>query len=136
MVQVCISNLVVTFHSILSWVLVEVAIKGLNCYIYGVSSLLLRIGSYIWWIMGDSKTIVEWACNQRPFQSISLHHWSLQVWKLIDDSLTLSIIHVYRELNTQADLLSKQAMGMDPDFIHWKEYNKDLLIQEGAMPCY
>ena len=87
-------------------------------------------------IMGDSKTIVEWSCNRQSFQSISLHHWSLQVQKLIDDSLTLSIIHVYRELNTQADLLSKQAVGMDLGFIHWKEYNKDLLIQEGDMPCY
>ena len=87
-------------------------------------------------IMGDSKIIVEWVCNRQSFQSIALHHWSLQVRKLIDDSPTLSIIHVYRELNTQADLLSKQAVGMDRGFIHWKEYNKDLLIQEGAMPCY
>ena len=62
-------------------------------------------------IFGDSKVIVDWAKDAHSLHSIELHHWIIRVKILINSFQQISFNHIYRELNKDVDLLSKQALG-------------------------
>ena len=83
--------------------------------------------------MGDSKVIVDWTLKHQSLQSIVLHHWTKRVRGLLDSGLPLTILHVYREFNTHADTLSKQAIGLHHGLIYWKKFVQDSLIKKGVL---
>ena len=62
--------------------------------------------------MGDSKVIVNWALEVHSIQSVDLYHWLGCVKRLFLLLNNLSFHHIYREYNTLADALSKQAIGL------------------------
>ena len=66
-------------------------------------------GIYLQRVTRDSKVIINWVLHLHTLQSINLHHWIQRVWGLLYSSLSLSICHVYREFNTQADTFSDET---------------------------
>ena len=61
-------------------------------------------------IAGDSKVIVEWFKGTIHMESMILNYWMECIMQLKGQFLEINIQHVYRELNTDADHLSKKAI--------------------------
>ena len=62
-------------------------------------------------IAGGSKVIVEWFKGSINLESILLTYWMDRIMQLKGQFLEINIQHVYREINTDADLLSKKALA-------------------------
>ena len=62
-------------------------------------------------IAGDSRVIVDWFKGIIHLDAILLTFWMDRILQMRDQFLEISIQHIYREVNYEADLLSKQALA-------------------------
>lgn len=73
-------------------------------------------------VFGDSKLAIDWACSRVNITTVSLipllndlkHHMSLFEW--------LSFQHIYKELNTVANKLSKEGVQLPKAAFRYYEY--------------
>jgi hypothetical protein len=72
--------------------------------------------------MGDSKVIIDWLSNKRRLQVSALEGWKTRIKDLIKRFQTINFHHIYRNFNSKADVLSKQALG-EPEghisYVRW-----------------
>ena len=61
-------------------------------------------------IIGDSRIIVDWFRGRVMLDSLTLTHWMDRIMQLKSYFTMVNIQHVYREINTAADNLSKLAL--------------------------
>lgn len=72
-------------------------------------------------IFGDSLAIISWAKGDRCLSSIQLSGWIKRVHALIDWFSAIFFRHIYREFNSEADKLSKLALGvMEGSILVWE----------------
>jgi hypothetical protein len=73
-------------------------------------------------VMGDSRVIIDWLSNKGRLQVSALEGWKNRIKVLINHFQNISFHHVYRHFNSEADTLSKQALG-EPEghisFVRW-----------------
>ena len=62
-------------------------------------------------IAGDSMVIVEWFRGTNCLESIHLTYWMDRIIQLKGQFREINIQHVYREINADADHLSKKALA-------------------------
>jgi hypothetical protein len=62
-------------------------------------------------IMGDSKVVIEWLIDKGRLLVSSVEGWKVRIKLLAQKFHSISFQHIYRNFNTDADVLSKQAMG-------------------------
>lgn len=62
-------------------------------------------------IAGDSMIIVEWFRGKFELELIQLTYWMDRILMLKGQFLEINIQHVYREMNSDADYLSKMALA-------------------------
>lgn len=62
-------------------------------------------------ILGNSKLIIDWAKRINEIHLLELHHWIRRTRHLINHFQQTNFCHIYRELNSDADSLSKHAIG-------------------------
>ena len=62
-------------------------------------------------IAGDSRIIVDWFKGIFHLEAVLLTYWMDRIMQLKNQFVEISIQHVYRENNVDADLLSKQALA-------------------------
>ena len=62
-------------------------------------------------IARDSMVIVEWFKGTIQLESILLTYWMDRIMQLKGQFLEINIQHVYREINFDADHLSKKALA-------------------------
>ena len=86
-------------------------------------------------ILGDSRTIIDWAMHRQKLQSLVLQPWMVRVWSLLDLLSPLPCQHIYREFNSQADSLSKRGIDMPPGVIGWQELISGVIIADGSLSC-
>lgn len=82
-------------------------------------------------VLGDSKAIVEWAKGYYNLHTIQLFHWTNRTKILIDHFQQTTVSHIYRELNIEADGLSKLAIGFSVDSIEWTKFDRITPIEQG-----
>ena len=61
-------------------------------------------------LVGDSWVIVEWFKGIFHLEAVLLTYWMDRIMQLKSQFVEISIQYVYRENNSDADLLSKQAL--------------------------
>ena len=70
-------------------------------------------------VFGDSKGIVDWEKGNHDLHTIKLHHWIRRTKDLINIFHKTIYSHIFWELNSEADILSKQAIGARMDSVDW-----------------
>jgi ribonuclease HI len=65
-------------------------------------------------VQGDSKIVIDWLRGKGRLQVISLECWKDRLVELIKLFQHISFEHVFREDNSEADSLSKQALHKHP----------------------
>jgi ribonuclease HI len=61
-------------------------------------------------IMGDSKVVIDWLSDKGGLMVSSIEGWKKRIKLLIQNFLSIEFQHIYRDFNTDADNLSKQAL--------------------------
>lgn len=61
-------------------------------------------------ILGDSKSIIDGLSGKSFFQPTGFQGWISRVKHLLTRLHDPPLLHIYRELNTQADYLSKRGL--------------------------
>jgi ribonuclease HI len=77
------------------------------------ASLILahRLNIEVMLLLGDSKVIIDWINGKADLQAIALECWkerTLEATRLVK---SLSALHIYREDNRIANILSKQGLS-------------------------
>jgi ribonuclease HI len=75
-------------------------------------------------VLGDSRIIIDWLNNKGKLQVIALECWKDRIFELIKGFTQINFTHIYRELNLEADLLSKSALQEQEGkltFYQWKD---------------
>lgn len=84
-------------------------------------------------LLGDSKMVVDWAKGRIQISAPHLQY----VMAIIRDFITsfefVSFEHIYRELNMEADLLSKMALALQPGIIEVEEMISGQILEHYMM---
>jgi ribonuclease HI len=62
-------------------------------------------------VMGDSKVVIEWLIDKGRLQVSSVEGWKARIKSLAKNFQSISFQHIYKNFNSDADVLSKQAIG-------------------------
>lgn len=81
-------------------------------------------------VFGDSRVTIKWASNEFDLNVIELSHWC-QRTRMEIDSQDILFEHIYREYNSQADSLSKQALLSSEGLLVWEEWMDSSLLECG-----
>ena len=84
-------------------------------------------------IFGDSKVIVYWAKGLHDLHIIQLNCWIRRTKELIDFFQNSSFSHIYWEHNSEADILSKQAIGDGMETIKWAKLEGTTVLEQGSL---
>ena len=68
--------------------------------------------------IGDSRVIIYWELEKAQVLSLKLFHWLKDSRRLMSEFNSCSFYHIFRELNADADILSKTSLGELDDRIH------------------
>ena len=73
-------------------------------------------------VFGDSKMVVDWVNRRIQINSPHLQQLLNVISRFLEQFTSFSIAHVYRELNSEADKLSKMALPLEPGKIETKVF--------------
>ena len=72
-------------------------------------------------LLGDSKKVVDWANGRVQINAPHLQYMMAAIRDLVTSFKSVSFEHIYRELNMEADSLSKLALALQPGIIEVEE---------------
>jgi hypothetical protein len=81
-------------------------------------------------VAGDSKIIIEWFNGVFKLQETTLDSWQRRIAYLRKGFLSIEARHIYRELNQEADALSKEALSLDEGVLLLSVWNGNVLLRE------
>jgi len=91
------------------------------------SLLLTSLHSDTLLLLGDSKLIINWLNGLTDFHVAALFCWKDRTKKATSLFSKLTFQHIFREENSEADLLSKQALLLPMSqlrFSYWEDGNE------------
>lgn len=91
----------------------------------------LQVSSIV--VLGDSSSIISWALGTSTLNVLILTEWMAAVRKYISEFQHIHFAHVFREMNLDADRLSKRALHSHSGHILWEEWHEDLLSTRGTI---
>lgn len=78
----------------------------------------LQVSSIV--VMGDSSSIISWALGSSTLNVLILTEWIAAVRRFIGEFQHIHFAHVFREMNMEADILSKRALNSPAGIILWE----------------
>ena len=87
-------------------------------------------------IYGDSLVVISWVNGSSALDVPTLKHWCDDIIYMLHMAPQVSINHIFREHNTLADGLSKQALLLDMGIGHFTETMDGLTIREGLFSLF
>ena len=87
-------------------------------------------------IFGDSLVIISWLNRLATLNVPSLNHWCDDIRSMLLSAPHVIFKHIYREHNSQADGLSKQALKMDMVFGIFSESLDGMIIDHGQFRLF
>ena len=70
---------------------------------------------------GDSKMVIEWASKKMQIKAPHLQNLLKAIREQKASFETINFTHIYRELNSKSDKLSKVAITLPPGLMEVKE---------------
>ena len=68
-------------------------------------------------------------------QVTNLDQWKQKLTNVGCNFQYLSFFHIHKELNKQADLLSKKTIGMEECTLYFEEFMDSTLVDKGSIHC-
>jgi ribonuclease HI len=86
---------------------IKVEIMGL----WGLLSQAKKIHIDPIMVAGDSKAVLDWISNKSKLDILALNSWKTKIERLRDMFYGINFMHVHRQFNKEADILSKKALS-------------------------
>ena len=99
--------------------------------LWAILRVCLLMGLPIQLIYGDSLIIISWLNKLSAFDVPALMHWSGDIKNILHFAPQVIFKHIFREHNSLADGLSKQAMNLDMGHGNYSEFLDGLVINKG-----
>jgi ribonuclease HI len=83
-------------------------------------------------LLRDSKIIVDWLKGQADFKVAALESWKERTKETSHCFIKISVTHIFREENSEADTLSKKALYLSLGhfcFTKWEDGNEGPTIK-------
>ena len=87
-------------------------------------------------IFGDSLVIINWENRISSLDSPSLDHWCKDIKSQMNSFSHLTIKHIYREHNQQAECLSRKALVLALGYGLFTEYLDGMIDYHGNFQLY
>jgi ribonuclease HI len=84
-------------------------------------TLDLKLGMGCFHVFGDSQVVINWILGKGEIRSIAHQHWGQRILDCLDAFDKIGFSHIYRELNIEADKMSKRALTSSPGIYYYKE---------------
>ena len=84
-------------------------------------------------IHGDSVVIINWFNHRSALTLLSLDGWCHYIRELETDFIQLTATHIFREQNTMADNLSKEALTLPQGQLQFAEFTNGECIDQGTL---
>ena len=81
-------------------------------------------------IYGDSLVIISWLNELSALDIPTLRHWCDDIGLMLQLDPQVSFKHIFREHNSLADSLSKQALKLEMGYGTFSEYMDGLVIAQ------
>lgn len=98
--------------------------------LWAVLRVCLLMGLPIHLIFGDSMVIISWLNRFSTLDISSLRHWCEDIRNMLHLDPPVIFRHIFREHNSLADDLSKQALNLDMGFGTFSEFLDGLVIAQ------
>lgn len=87
-------------------------------------------------IFGDSRVTIKWARGEYALNNIPLFYWCSRIKVLLQQFENLTLDHIYRQFNSMADALSKEAYSRAEGVICWEEHFESMMVDSGLVQIY
>ena len=87
-------------------------------------------------IVGESKATTDWARGVTALYFLLLENWMGNVRKLISEFSHITFQHIYRELNDEADRLSKKGIDELDGNISFKELRDEMPVESNRLKFF
>ena len=91
------------------------------------------MGLPIQMIFGDSMVVISWVKRLTALKIPTLKHWCNEIFSMLQQAPPVSFNHIFREHNSLADDLSKNALNLDIGTVYFTETFDGEIIGDG---CY
>lgn len=81
---------------------------------------------------GDSRVTIKWAAGKFKLNVTKLRHWCLRAQNEIAQQQNIMFEHIYRDHNSLADKLSKQALAGLEGQLLWEEWCDNTILDSGV----
>ena len=98
---------------------------------WAVLKFSLMMGLPIHLIFGDSKVIISWLNRSAALDVPTLMHWCKDIRDMLHLAPQVIFKHIFREHNSLADGLSKQALKLDMGHGFFTENLDGMVINDG-----
>ena len=98
------------------------------------ASLMMGIPMHL--IDGDSLVIISWLNRLSALDVPSLMHWCNDIRNMIQMAPLVIFKHIFREHNSLADGLSKQALNLDMGYGNFSETLDGMVINHGQLVLF
>ena len=99
--------------------------------LWAVLRVSLIMGLPIHLIFGDSMVIISWLNRLAALNVPSLIHWCDDIRNMLQHVAQVIFKHIFREHNSLADSLSKQALKLDMRYGTFSESLDGMVIDHG-----
>ena len=84
------------------------------------------------YILGDSRVIVDWFNGASDLQIAILKHWKFRIQELQPRMQYISCRHIFHQLNSIVDALSKKEIGLNEGVLFYEEYMDGRVLSKCA----
>lgn len=87
-------------------------------------------------IFGDSRMDIKWALQEYHIKVLALQHWCSRIRAKINRFQDITFEHIYRQHNSFAGALSKEAHGETKGVVIWEEMIENTCVGQGRVNLY
>ena len=77
--------------------------------------------------------VVDWVSRKIQINAPHLQQLLNAISRPLEQFTSFNIAHVYRELNSEADILSKQAINDGMESIKWAKLDGTYVLEQGSI---
>ena len=104
--------------------------------LWALLTVAFHLGIPLLSVYGDSQVIISWVNKKYFLNAPLLSHWCDEILSLLQLVPLVTINHIYREHNQQADILSKQALMLPPGHGTFFESLDGKIIDQGDLQLF
>lgn len=87
-------------------------------------------------LFGDSKLIIDWITGKAIVKNSMLLQWGERTLECKRSFERIVFLHIYRELNLTADMLSKKSLHGTPGLVYFEEIIDNVVVSDSSLKLF